>query len=195
MTGKGYIRQAWLVLILAACFGAALAVVHIAWQGRIDENKRNETYDQIPLLVPGADKELTEKLSIDGREVYKVFGGGADGQPAHLGWVVRASGQGFADRIELLIGLDAPAEAITGLYVLEQKETPGLGSKITGKFRAQFAGKDPAKPLEITKAAPKDGANQIRAVTGATVSSRTVCEIVNAALKDLRGKLAAGAKE
>jgi len=195
MTAKGYIRQAWLVLILAACFGAALAVVHIAWQGRINENKRNEIYDQIPLLVPGADKELTEKLSIDGGEVYKAFAGSTDGQPVHVGWVVPAYGRGFVDRIELLIGLNAPADTITGLYVLEQKETPGLGSKITGKFREQFARTDPAEPLEITKAAPKEATNQIRAVAGATVSSRSVCEIVNAALKGLPDKLPATARQ
>ena len=195
MTAKGYIRQAWLVLILATCFGAALAVVHIAWQGRIDENKRNEIYDQIPVLVPGADKELTEKLSIDGREVYKAFARSTDGQLVHVGWVVPASGRGFVDRIELLIGLNVPADTITGLYVLEQKETPGLGSKITGKFREQFARKDPAEPLEITKAVPEEATNQIRAVAGATVSSRSVCEVVNAALKGLPDKLPATARQ
>jgi len=195
MTGKGYIGQAWLVLILATCFGAGLAVVHIAWQGRIDQNKRNETYDQIPRLVAGADKELTEEIVIDGRKVLKAFGKGPDGRAAHLGWVVRASGLGFADRIELLIGLSARGDAITGLYVLEQKETPGLGSKITGDFQEQFARKDPAKPLEVTKDRPAEGANEIRAIAGATVSTRSVCDIVNAALKGLPGKLAAGAKE
>jgi electron transport complex protein RnfG len=195
MTGKGYIGEAWLVLILSTCFGGSLAVVHIAWQGRIDQNKRNETYDQIPRLVVGADKELTEELVIDGRKVLKAFGKGPDGQAAHLGWVVRASGQGFADRIELLIGLNARGDAITGLYVLEQKETPGLGSKITGDFQEQFAGKDPAKPLEVTNDKPAEGANQIRAIAGATVSTRSVCDIVNVALKGLPGKLAAGAKE
>ena len=113
----------------------------------------------------------------------------------HLGWVVGASGQGFADRIELLIGLSARGDTITGLYVLEQKETPGLGSKITGDFQEQFARKDPAKGLEVTKDKPAEGANQIRAIAGATVSTRSVCDIVNAALKDLPGKLAAEAKE
>ena len=195
MNGKGYIGEAWLVLILSTCFGGSLAMVHIAWQGRIDQNKRNETYDQIPRLVAGADKELTEELVIDGRKVLKAFGKGPDGRAAHLGWVVRASGQGFADRIELLIGLSARGDAITGLYVLEQKETPGLGSKITGSFQEQFARKDPAKPLEVTKDRPAEGTNEIRAIAGATVSTRSVCDIVNAALKGLPGKLAAGAEE
>ena len=42
-----YLVQAWLVLVLAGGFGAALAGVHLALNDRIELNKRNETYDQI----------------------------------------------------------------------------------------------------------------------------------------------------
>ena len=44
---NNYLVQAWLVLALAVGFGAALASVQVALQPRIDENKRNETYEYI----------------------------------------------------------------------------------------------------------------------------------------------------
>ena len=53
--GRGnLLGQAWLVLCLSLVFGASLAAVEIGLKSRIVENKRNETYGQIPSLVPGA---------------------------------------------------------------------------------------------------------------------------------------------
>jgi len=188
-TRGGYVSQGWLVLLLALCFGAALAGVQAALSARIEENKRNETYDQIPSLVPGADAALTREVTLAGRTVYKAFAGGAEA-PRHAGWVIKGSGQGFADRIELLIGLDVSAERITGMYVLEQKETPGLGNKIADDetWRKQFADKSASAPVTVTKASPKG--NEIGAVTGATVSSESVCRIINTAIAGFRRDLA-----
>jgi len=198
-----YLKQAWLVLLLALIFAAALAGVQAQLQGRIDENKINETYDQIPDLVYVEDggvrkpalQELTQELTIGGKKVYKAFRDeqGANGKPVgekvHVGWVVRASGQGFADRIELLIGLDPRAERILGIYVLDQKETPGLGDKINPRndWDDRFVGKSALEDLTVVKAAPKG--NEIQAITGATVSSQSVCKIVNRAVIEFRNAL------
>jgi len=179
----GYVRQAWLVILLAVSYGAALAGVETTLGPKIAENKRNETYDKIPNLVPGADKSRTVEMLLedaDGnrRRVYQALG--SDG--SLRGWVLPAGGQGFADRIELLIGLDAPAARITGLYVLEQKETPGLGDYIAGPdFQSNFRDKPTAPPLEVVKGDPT-ASNEIPALTGATISSEAVAAIANAAI-------------
>ena len=52
---NSYIGQAWLVLALALCFGAALAGVESALKGRITANKLAATVEQIPSLVQGSD--------------------------------------------------------------------------------------------------------------------------------------------
>jgi len=183
---KNYLIQAWLVLALAVGFGGGLAGVQVALQPRIDENKRNETYDQVPNLVPGADKAATEPLvSADGKIAYKAIAGGK-----HLGWVIKAAGQGFADRIELLIGLDSGAETILGLYVLDQKETPALGNRIVEKkWREQFAGLVAAGAVKVVKGSANRGRNEVAAVTGATVSSQSACDIVNKAVTEFREKM------
>jgi len=56
---RKYIRQAWLVLALALAFGGVLAGVQVTLGPKIEVNKQNETYRQIPALVPGANVELT----------------------------------------------------------------------------------------------------------------------------------------
>jgi len=184
---KGYIHQGWLVILLALLYGGGLAGVERALSGKIAENKKAETYSVIPVLVPGADStRVTEQLvkGEDGKDtrVYKAIG--SDG--SHLGWVLPAGGQGFADRIELLIGLDRQVSTITGIYVLGQKETPGLGDYITTEdFRSRFKGKSADAALTVVTSDPT-GMNEVRALTGATISSESVSGIVNQALANLK---------
>jgi electron transport complex protein RnfG len=187
-----YISQAWLVILLGLLYGGALAGVQTALSGKIEENKRAETYSVIPDLVPGADASQTQELLVAGENdkegrVYQVRA--ADG--SHVGWVLPGEGSGFADKIELLVGLDAQVTRITGMYVLNQKETPGLGDYITGaSFRQQFRNTPAEEPLAVVKANPS-ASNEIRALTGATISSESVADIINQALANYRAPLQA----
>jgi len=198
----GYVRQAWLVLLLALAFGGLLAAVQMGWGPRIEANKRAEAYSQIPELLADvpvevdgqtrrltAVRELTEEVRRDDELIaYKGFW--QERPKVHVGWVVRGKGNGYADVIELLVGLDAPAERITGLYVLAQNETPGLGNKIKEtKFRSQFAALSAAGPVEVGKGKPGPGSNAVEAVAGATISSQSVADIVNRAVRDFRAAL------
>jgi electron transport complex protein RnfG len=185
------LKQAWLVLVLAVCFGAALAGVHVGLSDRIEANRRAAALEAIPKVVPGAVSEGAEQTVLGGRAVYKVY----DRAGAQRGWVIRAGGKGFQGPIELLVGLDRPAETITGLYVLVQTETPGLGDEITGPdFRRRFEGVPAGKGPKLVKTEP-GAPDEVRAISGATVSSRSVCDIVNAAVADVRTALAGNGAE
>lgn len=180
---NSHLGQAWLVIALALCFGAALAGVQAALQPRIEANKTADTLGQIPRIVPGAVRG--EEALADGRRVYRAL----DAAGRAVGWVVPASGQGFADRVELLVGFDAAVERTTGLYVLDQKETPGLGNKIADPgWRAQFEGKPVRGPLAVVKR-EASAPNEVQAVTGATISSESVVRIVNRAAARSRASL------
>jgi len=170
-----FITQAWLVIGLALCFGAALAGIQATLQPRIEENRLNDTLGQIPRLVPGASGGV--QLEAEGGRLFLAVD--AEGRPA--GWVRLAGGPGFADRIELLIGLDLEGGTIMGLSVLEQKETPGLGNRITeASWLAQFDDRAAGQTLRLVKGTPS-GEDEIEAVTGATISSQSVVDIVNQA--------------
>jgi len=178
-----YIGQAWLVILLAALYGVALAGVQSTLSGKIEQNKKAETYEVMPDLVPGAQPGLSEELTVmgkDGQEarLYRAVGAGG----RQVGWLLPAGGQGFGDRIEILIGVDTQVSTITGLYVLEQKETPGLGDYITtDAFRQRFRNAPTDRPLVVVKTDPSQE-NEIRALSGATISSESVAAIVNRAL-------------
>jgi electron transport complex protein RnfG len=202
-----------MVLILALAFGATLAGVQVGLEDRIEANLRAETLSRIPELVLGAelgdDAEVAiqdntlrvaraagptleievEERQISGHQTFEVTGS-EDGE--RLGWVVRGAGQGYADLIEVLVGLDASAAEITGLYVLSQKETPGLGDAIkTAGFRSRFIGASTRRPVTVTKnpeAAASD-ASQILALTAATISSQSVSDIVNRTVAEVRADI------
>lgn len=186
-----YLLQAWLVIFLSVLYGAILVWVQMNFSGRIEANKKLATFEQIPALVEGADPAKTREIQIiaeDGKKtvVYQVF----DASENHIGWVFPGSGQGFGDTISLIIGLNPAADTLTGLCVLEQKETPGLGNFIVEEdFRSGFNGKNVSSlasaPLVATSGVPT-APNQVKAVTGATISSNAVCDIVNAAVSRCR---------
>lgn len=180
---KNDLTQAWLVLVLALCFGGGLAAVQSGLQPMIEKNKLAETSSQIPGLVPGAASGAPQQVG--DLRVYKAV----DDQDQTVGYVLPTGGQGFADRIEILIGYNATLSEITGLYVLDQKETPGLGNKIVeDKWRAQFCGKKATRPVTIVKGKPTAD-NEVQAVTGATISSDAVAGIVNKSSAKIRAAL------
>ena len=189
-----YIQQGWLVIVLGVCFGTTLAGIHLALEKKIAQNQLEAINNQIPKLIPGADstkteldKQLTEQL---GMEVRKAF----DSKGKQVGWVIRGSGSGFADIIEVLIGLDANTTKITGIYILEQQETPCLGNKIKEKrWNFQYDNQPTDNKLVVVKGMTpqqkeiKDG--KIDAITGATISSDAVTSIVNNAVTKAKSAL------
>ena len=202
---NNHILQAWLVISLALVFGGGLAGVQLTLGPRIEANKVNETLERVPELVLGRSLARTfsaqnqtlevvpERIEValnDQTRFYSVYL--ATYQGDLRGWVTKAGGQGYADKIELLIGLDPNVETITGLFILDQKETPGLGNKIvTAEWRRQFNQKPLKGRLKVVKHGA-DAADEIDAVTGATISSKSVVAIINSAVTDLKGPLMAG---
>ena len=92
---------------------------------------------------------------------------------------------GYADIIRILYGYDPAEQAVIGFYVLESKETPGLGDKIEKDqdFLANFEKLDVSlsdnesglKNLILTvKSGEKQQPWEIDGITGATISSRAI---------------------
>ena len=187
---KSYLADAWLVLLLAVVFGVALAGVHLGLRDTIDDNKLGEAMKRIPSLVPGAVKGKLDKTTGKGESKRYLALNDAEEQ---VGVVLQGKGSGYADMIEVLIGVNSEGTMITGLYVLECKETPNLGDKIKGKaFLGEFTAAkelETSRPIVAVMSAPKDKTNEIQAISGATVSSKSVCKIVNKTVAKYRESL------
>ncbi|MBT8320364.1 MAG: RnfABCDGE type electron transport complex subunit G [Eudoraea sp.] len=104
----------------------------------------------------------------DSVEIYPAFKDSVFTGAAITG----ASEKGYSGLVKLLVGFQ-PDGQIKNIAVLEQKETPGLGTKMKGeKFLRQYRGKHPANfDLKVKK----DG-GEVDALAGATISTRAFSE-------------------
>ncbi|VFM98425.1 MAG: electron transport complex protein RnfG [Candidatus Kentron sp. G] len=106
---------------------------------------------------------------------------GFDEKDDLVGYALPGEGPGFQDTIKLLYGYRPNDGRITGMEVLESRETPGLGDKIykDPAFVASFRGLDPHPAIAAVKKGKRSAPNEIDAITGATISSVAVVEIIN----------------
>jgi len=118
-------------------------------------------------------------------EYKRVYAGYAeDGSP--VGVAVSRGESGFQDIVLVILGFDPARGTLSGMKVLESKETPGLGDKIfkDQAFVDQFFA-NPELPLVPVKAGSGKGqANEIDTITGATISSKVVTRIINNAVAE-----------
>ena len=78
----------------------------------------------------------------------------------------------------MIVGVDNDLK-VTGVEIISQSETAGLGAKCTEDgFKAQFVGK--TENIAVTKNGAKD--NEIDAITSATITSKAVTKGVNDAI-------------
>ncbi len=164
---------------------------------RIEVNKARALERAVFEVIPNATTKavFAEK---DGRLVpadeapgSPLYYAGYDDAHHLVGVAVEASGQGFADLLHLIYGYSPGSGAVVGMKVLESHETPGLGSKIDSdpSFRANFdslavrtddAGTGIRNPVALAKHGEKTEPWQVEAITGATISSRAVTNILRA---------------
>ena len=161
----------------------------------IQKSKEQKSVEAIKAVLPAFDK--IENDTANGLNIYKAYK--ADGQ--FIGAAVESmSKNGFGGEIKVMVGFDAQGN-ITEYSVLEQKETPGLGTKMATWFRPQtekkkslletifhyevktaekqssIIGKNPA----VNKMTVSKDGGEIDAITASTISSRAFLESVRTA--------------
>jgi electron transport complex protein RnfG len=106
-----------------------------------------------------------------------------DGVPVTLILPVVAP-EGYSGPIRLIVGIDVNGD-IRGVRVIEHKETPGLGDKISLKksdWVLGFDGKSLSNTTEEGWRVKKDGGD-FDQLTGATITPRAIVKAVHLALQ------------
>jgi Na+-transporting NADH:ubiquinone oxidoreductase subunit C len=89
-------------------------------------------------------------------------------------------GKGFQGEITGVIAMASDIKTISGLAILSQVETPGLGSRIGEEaFLGQFPGQKFNPELIYTSAGSADSESEIDGISGATLSSKAIINILN----------------
>lgn len=170
----------------------------------IEANRAAYLEQAVLNVLPGAVRKVTFVRTSDD-SLSPASTGNAEGFRLHAGYdqddtlvgvAVEAQGQGFADVLSLLYGYVPECECIVGMKVLASKETPGLGDKIETdpEFRSNFdslaaglnnEGTGLSHPILMVKKGTAAEPWEITAITGATISSRAVAEIIDDSAEDV----------
>jgi electron transport complex protein RnfG len=188
-TLKNLVVTLGLITLLSS---AAVATVNALTKDTIEQSKVAKINSAIAAVVPEFDNApAAEKVAqfIDGDSLY-FYPATKNGNL--VGTAVETfSDNGFSGRIKIMVGF-LPGGEISGVAVVAQNETPGLGAKMADKqkegegakpvFTTQFVGKNPA---DFRLSVSKDG-GEVDAITASTISSRAFCEAVQRAYDALQ---------
>ncbi len=165
------LRLALTLLIITAVMGALLAGVNAITAPLIATQKAAKVQAAIEAVLPGGGEEIAFTDATG--TVSKVYA-------SETGYAVEVTPAGFGGDISMMVGIDKNG-TVLAIRIIEHAETAGLGSVAADQnaageaFRGQFVG------VSGSVSVSKDGGT-VDAITGATITSRAVCDGVNAAL-------------
>ena len=165
-----------ILFLITAISAGLLAIVNAKTSPIIAQNESAKQQMAMSVVLPGAKSFGTENLKTDDMDktitaVYK-----ADGDE---GYVVMALPKGYGGEISLVVGVTNEG-TVSGVNVVSQSETAGLGAKCTNSdFTNQFEGK--TENIGVSKTGGTG--NTITAISSATITSKAVTSGVNAAIQ------------
>ena len=165
------VKLGLILFAVSAIVALCLGLVNGITAERIEAIATEKRNTAMQAVLPADEYPAVEYTGTDSRvdAIYKA---------GDKGYVVQCTVSGSQGSITMLTGVAADG-TVTGISVLDHGETPGLGaiagaaSAVGENWRAQFQGIPSA-------AVTKDG-GQIEAISGATITSRAICNGVTAA--------------
>ncbi len=152
-------RLSLVLFLICVVSAATLAVTFKITEPRIIQQRRLEEKRAVEKVLPQAPSAI-EKIEKEDLVFFKA----KDAEGNVFAYVVIAKRRGYSSEIRTVVSL-TPEGRIIAVEILEQKETPGIGSRIEEKdFLNQFKNKKISEQFDT--------------ITGATISSRAVIESI-----------------
>ncbi len=197
----------YILTLTIICFLTAtlLTGVYLLTRPKILEQKAQEEKEALEEVLPEAG--FFEPVMQEGKVIYFRAYLSSD-KKKMLGYAFRAEGKGYSGAIETIAGMDTQGR-ITGIKLLAQNETPGLGAKVGEVlakktlcqaikeffrprqkiyevadepwFCAQFRGRKIENLFVVKTPTQKN----IQAITGATISSEALTNSVREKAKEI----------
>lgn len=175
----------------------AIVIVYESTKSKIQSNAISLRDQAILDVLPEArtstafrynDSGRFERTSPNDSSGDLIFAG-YDADHRLVGVAIEASGMGYQDLVRVLYGYSFDKQAIVGIRVLQSRETPGLGDRVESDpdFLANFDALDVSidpdsgellHPIEFVKSGKKEASWQIDGISGATITSRAITEML-----------------
>lgn len=187
MNGRGVVKTALtLAAIAAICTSLVAATYHVTHE-RIAANEKALLEQSLAPALSGLffDSGVTESRIVldpphdlpgnDAAVIYRVYSGQ---EPVAALFAVTAR-DGFSGPIRVLVGIEFDGK-VTGVRILQHRETPGLGDKIESSrsdWVFQFDGRSLGDPVVGSWAIKPDG-GEFDQLTGASITPRAVVKAI-----------------
>jgi electron transport complex protein RnfG len=172
---KQIVQMILVLTVISAVCGAGLSGLRDYTAERIENQILNNVQGpKVKIVLEGAENDLiADRRRIKIQEEEKLL---FVGKKKEKPWAIayETAGKGFGGYIKVMVGYDLEQNILTGVQVIEHKETPGLGSRVTEE---QFTGRFKGLFIDV-EIAPQGCPKDIDAISGATYSSRGVCEAI-----------------
>jgi electron transport complex protein RnfG len=185
------IKMVVVLTILSSVSGGLLAAIHDGTAAQIENQQLKFVKGPAikTILEGSANDPIVDRFKIvDGETELSFFLGKFNGKANTVAF--EGFGKGYGGDIGVMIGINLDDDKLIGAAVTTHSETPGLGakSKEDPSFSLQFKGLSVDENVKVTN----DGGG-INAISGATITSRAVCDAVAKSLasyKRLKPQLA-----
>lgn len=165
------LRQGFSLVLVLAFTLAGLTGIYTLTNNRVITWEWEQNKVQLARVMPEADAFSAIRYEDDRPDDIQA----AYQDSTLLGYCVQVTADGFSGKVRILVGI-TPGGEVTGVVVLEEEETMGLGDEEQERaFLDQFIGR--SGTITVGR-----GRNSVDAVTGATTTSEAVAEGVSTAL-------------
>ena len=191
MSDTSVLKNGLTLALIAAVCSALVAVTYSLTHETIEDNRKAHLEGQLRPALSDLmyDGDVTESVVVlepphglpgnDDALIYRVY---SAGEPIAALFAVTAR-NGYSGPIRLLLGIEMDGR-VTGLRILEHRETPGLGDQIESDksdWVEQFRGRSLGDPAIDGWRIKRDG-GEFDQLTGATVTPRAVIQAVRETL-------------
>lgn len=183
--GKDMFKLGLNLLIISAVAALLLALTNSVTASTIAQRNEQANAEARKLVLESAqDFEQVKDVKTDnskGVEVSEIYEA-KDASGNTVGYTLKVLPSGYGGTIELMVGIDSTKGQVSGINVVSNSETAGLGAKATNpEFSDQYKGK-PLEELSVLKNGTP-GDTEIKAISGATITSTAVTNGVDAAIE------------
>lgn len=156
-------RFTTVLFLICLCAAVLLGAVHAITEPRIEKTRQEQEEAAIKEVAPGAAQ--IEKADKDGSVYYRAM----DSQNKLMAYIFICEAKGYSSLIRAVVGVDA-AGKIMAVKILEQNETPGIGSQIT-------------QDSFLNKLKGKNRNDKFDTISGATISSGALIQSIKSELE------------
>ena len=183
--GKDMFKLGLNLLIISAVAALLLALTNSVTASTIAQRNEQANAEARKLVLESAqdfeevkDAKTDNSKGIKVSEIYEA----KDASGNTVGYTLKVLPSGYGGTIELMVGIDSAKGQVSGINVVSNSETAGLGAKATDpEFSDQYKGK-PLEELSVLKNGTP-GDTEIKAISGATITSTAVTNGVDAAIE------------